>query len=659
MKALPAGDVPDPVLPVPGLAEDARARIAVLGPVHVWCDGRETRIKGARPQALLTVLLLEANRVVTLQRLAELMWERPPASATANLRTYACRLRSALGTGLGRADARRLIATASGYRLQAAPEESDVSVFAARMRRGLDLLTGDPARAAGYLRSALGLWRGAAAENVPRTAGLAGRLAALEDQRHRATEYLMQARLALGEHEKLVGELHELTAAHPTRERLWCQLMLATYRCGDPAAAIAAFDQARHVLDRELGIAPGPELAQLHRQVLRRDPVLRPPTRPGSRPAPPRPRLAPPPPEPPELPEPPVPFVGRADELACVVDHLAAPTAHRVAVISGAAGTGKSAFAAKVAQALHARGGGGCVTLDLRGTDPDRAPLTTAQALRRLRELRKPVGASPRPATYPLTVLDNATSADRIRPLIQALAPCPVLVTCRPVPALPGPAIRLDLAPLRTAHARRLLAALCGEQRAAAEPDQIDALVRICCGLPLALHIAGLRLAARPEWPIAAFAEILADERCRLDELRAGGLAVRSSFAASHRALTEGADAAGQRAALLFGRLGRACATLVDADQAGDILGCGRALAAAALGRLADARLVEPNGANGGGYRISDLMRVFAAEQREPDGRRPGRRRHARGIDVPCHPRSGQPLPSRLRTMPSSRSVGR
>ncbi|HEU5353254.1 MAG TPA: AfsR/SARP family transcriptional regulator [Actinocrinis sp.] len=654
MKALPAGDVP---------AEDARTRIAVLGPVHVWCDGRETRIKGARPQALLTVLLLDANRVVTLQRLAELMWERPPASATANLRTYACRLRSALGNALGQADSRRLIATASGYRLQAAPEESDISVFTTRMRRGLELLTDDPRRAAGYLHSALGLWRGAAAENVPRTSGLAGRLAALEDQRHRATEALMQARLALGEHEKLVGELHELIAAHPTRERLWCQLIVATYRCGDPAAAIAAFEQARDVLRRELGIAPGPELADLRRQVLQRDPALRAPSRHGSRLAAPRPApsrmrpgLASAPPEPPELPELPEPFVGRAGELAYVVERLATPAAHRLAMISGAAGTGKSAFAARVAHALHGLGHARCITLDLRGTAADRAPLTTAQALRRLRELRRvagmPATLSPRSAAHPLTVLDNASSAEQVRPLIQALAPCPVLVTSRPVLAVSGPAIRLDLTPLRTADSRRLLAVLCGEQRAAAEPDQIDALVRLCCGLPLALYITGMRLAARPEWPIATFAEILADERCRLDELRGGGLAVRASFEASHRALTEGADAAGQRAALLFGRLGRERAALVDADQASDILGCDRVLAAAALGRLADARLAEPAGA--GGYQITDLMRVFAAEQHEPEGRCAGRRHGGRGVDASCYP-----PPSLLRTTPSSRSVGR
>ncbi|ETA71079.1 AfsR/SARP family transcriptional regulator [Actinospica robiniae] len=657
-------------------AEAARTRIAVLGPVQVWHEDCATRIKGARPQALLTVLLLEANRVVTLERLAELIWERPPASATANLRTYACRLRSALDGALGPAGARRLTATPSGYRLQVAAEESDICVFAQRMRRGLELSAGDPAAAAGYLESALGLWRGAAAEDVPRTQGLAGRLAALEDQRHRATEHLMQARLALGEHERLVGRLHELAVAHPTRERFWCQLIVANYRCGDPAAAISAFEQARQVLRRELGIAPGPEMTELYRRVLHRDPLLHAASRDGAWFASQhsvslreRAILTPVVAEQAEkingtgqdaaneL------FVGRADELARLLDHLAAPSAphapaaQRLAVISGGAGIGKSALAAKVARVLDGLGHARCIVLDLRGTTMGRAPLAPAVALRRLRELRgEAAGAEP------LVVLDNAASAEQVSPLIQALAPCPVLITSRSVLATFGSAMRIDLAPLPLAESRRLLAALCGEQRTEGERDQIDALVRACGGLPLALHIAGTRLAARPEWSVTAFAEILADERCRLDELCGDGLSVRASFAVSYRALTEATGAAGaaaERAARLFGRLGRAGSTFVDADRAAGILGCDRVPAAAALGRLADARLLEPAGA--GGYRISELMRLFAAEQldRGEEQDEPGRhcartRPVPRDVDVSCYRPS-----SLLRTTPSSRSVGR
>lgn len=658
-------------------AEEPRTRIAVLGPVHVWHEDCETRITGTRPQALLTVLLLEANRVVTLERLAELIWERPPASATANLRTYACRLRSALSSALGPAGSRRLTATASGYRLQVAPAESDICVFTQRMRRGLELSSADPGQAVGYLESALGLWRGTAAENVPRTSGLAGRLAALEDQRHRATEHLMQARLALGEHERLVGQLHELAVAHPTRERFWCQLIVANYRCGDPAAAITAFEQARQVLRRELGIAPGPEMTELYRRILSRDPLLHTPSRDGSWFASShsvslheRVRFGPALAEPAEQPHQTTAteaFVGRADELAHLVDHLTAastphaPAAQRIAVINGGPGTGKSALAAEVARVLDGRERARHIVLDLHGTTVGRAPLAPTLALRRLRELREDAATSPSSGADPLIVLDNAASAEQISALINAVAPCAVLVTSRPVLPTFGSAIRVDLAPLRMAESRRLLAALCGEQRIAAEPDRVDALIRSCCGLPLALHIAGIRVAARPEWSIGTFVEILADERCRLDELSGGGLSVRANFAVSYRALTEGAGAAAERAARLFGRLGRARGTFVDEDLAAGILGCDRVPAAAALGRLADARLVEPVGASG--YRIMELMRIFAAEQhdeqrekqRDEPGRRCARTRSVpRDIDVSCYR-----LSSLLRTTPSSRSVGR
>lgn len=625
----------------------ARTRFAVLGPVRVSCGGRTAQIKGTRPQALLTALLLEANRVVTLARLSELIWEAPPPSATANLRTYASRLRGALVAASGRADPQRLVATAAGYRLRVSPEESDIAAFTERARLGIEALRQDPDRAATCLRSALSLWRGAVAENVPRTAGLAARLVALEDQRHRATECLMQARLALGEHEALVGELRELVAAHPTRERLWCHLILANYRCGDPAAAITAFEHAREVLRRELAIVPGAEMTDLYHRVLRRDPLLHaaiarehvsalcrsPRTQaanPGSG-APDRSRLPLEPPEPsqqsrgpsgpghPGLLRLPEPFVGRADELAHLVQRLTSSAERRrLALISGPAGVGKSALAARVAQALRGLGHGRCVTLDLGGTAMDRAPLTVVQALRRLRELRNevppsdPASASPE---SPVFVLDNAATAAQVSPLIAALEPCHVIVTSRPVLTMPGAAARLDLAPLPASESRQLLSALCGAERAAAEPDRIDLLARICCGLPLALHIAGSRLSARPEWSIATFADILADERCRLDELRGDGLAVRSSFAVSYRAVAGGGTAADERAARLFRRLGRQRAGSVDTEQATEILECDRVLATAAVGRLADARLVEPAGA--GGYRIADLMRIFAAEQRD------------------------------------------
>ena len=502
-------------------------QFGVLGPVRVRCDGRAVPVHGAQPQALLTALLLEANRVVTLERLTELMWDRPPKSATANLRTYATRLRTALGTpdSGGRSDAQRLVATASGYRLLVESEESDLAVFTERMRLGLAALRDDPGQAVALLGSALSLWRGAAAENVPRTAGLTARLIGIEEQRCLATEHLLQARLALGQHEEIVGELHELTADHPTRERLWSQLVLALYRCRNPAAATAAFGRARDALRRELGIEPGPELAELHRRVLRRDPALcgahpwphpdrqlgeaePPPTARrdramGPAPATARPRAVAARPAP--LPG---PFVGRTDEVAHLVDRLGSAAEGCVVAIHGPAGTGKSALAAQVAHALRDPDRRGCGWVDMRGTSADRAPLTAVQAMRRVNALRDPAQAP-----HPLIVLDGVVDEGQVRPLLPALAHSAVLLTSRPILTTLGVVEHLDLAPLAAYESRRLLTALCGAERAEAQPTQLACLALLCCDLPLALSIAGGRLARRPEWSIADFVAVLADER--------------------------------------------------------------------------------------------------------------------------------------------------
>lgn len=646
-------------------------QFAVLGPVRVWYDGHAVPVSGTQPQALLTVLLLEANRVVTLDRLTELMWDRPPKSATANLRTYASRLRAVLGAAAaaGRDGTQRLVATGSGYRLLVEPEESDIAVFTERTRLGLTALADDPGRAAPLLRSALSLWRGPVAENVPRTAGLAARLLGLEEARWLATEHLMHARLALGEHEQIVGELHNLIADQPTRERLWSQLVLALVRCGNPAAATAAFNRARDALRRELGVEPGPELAELHRRVLHRDPALRgpgtadptatPPSGPAAAsspsvtrmPATSRSRSVPAPVPPPN------PFLGRTHEVAQLVDRLGSLADGRAVAIHGPAGVGKSALAAQVARTLSETTRQECVWVDMRGTCADRAPVTVRQVMRRINVLRESVYASAeRRVAHPasrasqlLIVLDGLMSESLVRPLLPALAPDAILITSRSMPTTLGSVVHVDLAPLAGYESRRLLTELCGAGRAEVEPTQLDRLARLCGDLPLALCIAGSRLARRPEWSIADFVAVLADERCRLGELRNGDLDVRKSFDISYRTLADSEDAADVRAARLFRDLGRVHARSADAADAAGILECNRALAVAALGRLADVRLIEPSGA--GRYQIPELLRIFAAEQ---DGGEAKSGYRARRPGAPRHP-----SPSRLRTTPSRRSAGR
>ncbi|MGI5151974.1 AfsR/SARP family transcriptional regulator [Plantactinospora sp. CA-294935] len=252
-----------------------RLRFALLGPVRVWRDGRPVRVNGVRPRTLLTALLLEPNRPVSLDHLIELIWEGPPpVSAVANLRTYATRLRTSLG-GSPEAGRSRLATTSGGYLLRVGPEELDLQVFADRLRLGRTALAaGDPARAATQLAAALALWRGDAASDVPRSPALAARLSALDESRQLAIECHLRARLGLGGSEDLVGDLRRLTLVYPTRETLWGQLMVALYRRGDVAPALAAYGRAREALREQLGVEPGPELIALHRAILNRDPRL-------------------------------------------------------------------------------------------------------------------------------------------------------------------------------------------------------------------------------------------------------------------------------------------------------------------------------------------------------------------------------------------------
>ncbi|MGN9843115.1 AfsR/SARP family transcriptional regulator [Nonomuraea sp. H19] len=243
-------------------------RFGILGPVRLWRDGTVVPLGTTKQRLLLTRLLLEPNRAVSHDRLFSALWEDdPPKSALANVRSYTNLLRKDLDG--------RLRAHPPGYLLSVEPGELDVTEFNELVQQGRGAMGGDRyEEALGYLTAALALWRGAAAEDLPRTVGLAAQLDALEEQRYLAIEECARARLALGRHSEIIGGLRETLALRPTRERLWGHLMVALYRTGDVAGALTVYAEARRALDRELGIEPGPELAELHQLMLNRDPRL-------------------------------------------------------------------------------------------------------------------------------------------------------------------------------------------------------------------------------------------------------------------------------------------------------------------------------------------------------------------------------------------------
>ena len=249
----------------------------ILGPLEVLRSGRAVPLGGPRQRAVLAVLLLQANRVVSADRLVEDVWagHAPEASVT-SLQTYVFHLRRALEPGRPRGGAPEVLATRDrGYRLQVSPERLDAAVFEDGLTAGLAALeAGRHSQAREGLGRALDLWRGPVLADLSDYAFIQAEAARLEELRLAAWEARIEADLALGRHGAVTAELERLVADHPLRERLHGQLMLALYRCGRQADALAAYRRVRDLLADELGIDPGEPLRRLHASVLAHDPAL-------------------------------------------------------------------------------------------------------------------------------------------------------------------------------------------------------------------------------------------------------------------------------------------------------------------------------------------------------------------------------------------------
>jgi len=245
----------------------------VLGPLELTAEGRSLGLAGARTRAVLALLLVHANQVVSSDRLIEELWPGHPADKAADsLQVRLSELRKALRAA-GEAD--RLVTRPPGYLLRLMPVELDSRRFEQLAAEGnAALAADDAATAVERLEAALGLWRGPALADfdaVPSARAEAGRL---EELRLAALESRAEALVACGRHRDLVAELEVLTAAHPLRERFWYQRMLALYRAGRQADALRAYRELRDLLIAELAIEPGPELRELQARILRQDPAL-------------------------------------------------------------------------------------------------------------------------------------------------------------------------------------------------------------------------------------------------------------------------------------------------------------------------------------------------------------------------------------------------
>ncbi|WP_079248439.1 AfsR/SARP family transcriptional regulator [Streptomyces sp. MJM1172] len=259
----------------------ADVHFAVLGSLEVRAGGARIRLGGPISERVLATLLLDPGRVMPIGRLVEAAWDdEPPATAAHQVRKAVADLRQRIPDG-----GRLIVTEGAGYRVAIAPERLDLSLFALRLRQARAALdAGRPLDVARELRAALDLWRGPVLSGGGGTA-IASASAVLEERRLTAVEQLIEIRLALGESGELVGDLRELIAAHPLREAPRGQLMLALYRSGRQAEALAEFGRVRELLVEELGIDPGPRLTRLYEAILRDSPELAPP----EPPAPPRP----------------------------------------------------------------------------------------------------------------------------------------------------------------------------------------------------------------------------------------------------------------------------------------------------------------------------------------------------------------------------------
>ncbi len=617
-------------------------RVGVLGPVRAWLSGRELPTGPPRQQAVLGMLAMRANRVVSRDELVDAVWgQQAPASAEGGVHTYVAGLRRVLEPGRSRRGPSQVLASAgAGYVLRLDAGQIDAVVFERSLQHGRRLrISGDLNGAIAGLEVALGEWYGSAFAGVPGPFAGAERVR-LAELRSAAAEERAEVLLDLGRHEQAVPGLAALVAEHPLRERMCGLLMIALYRCGRQAEALQAFHEARQVLDDELGIDPGPELSRVHQQILALDPDLEAPGRdraPSSAAARPSPA---PDPAPAQLPLEAPGFSGRHAELERMLrvaglapgDDAAGPGALssgavQIIAITGTAGVGKTTLAIRFARQVSKRFPDGQLYVNLRGFDPSGSATSPDDALRYFLDAlavppqRMPADLEARAGLFRsmvdgkrvLIVLDNARDTDQVRPLLPGSPGSLVVVTSRSqltgLVAAEG-ATPLSLDVLTEDEAHELLGRRLGPEVVAAEPEPAAELIALCARLPLALGVAAGRAATRPGLSLAALAAELRDTRNRLEALEVGDAAtdVRAVLSWSYEQLSE-------PAARMFRLLGLHPGPDVSVPAAASLAGVARSDATAALRELIRSHVVAEH--QPGRYAFHDLLRAYAFHQAE------------------------------------------
>jgi DNA-binding SARP family transcriptional activator len=581
-------------------------KFLLLGPVEFVADGTSIPLGRRRERLVLGALALTAGSPVSVERLTSVAWDgaEPPEHARAAIRVGASRLRKVLAPyGIA------IAARGDAYVLDVDPGDVDAHEFRVRVVAAGELTDADERGAA--LRHALALWRGDVLEDVARPDVrhlLAGDLVEL---RLDAQRRCIEADIECGRHQQAIAELRGVVASHPTDEGFVGLLMEALVQSGRQAEALDAYAQARRALADELDVDPGPELSRRYTRILRqaagsdvtsvRRLTVSVQTLPRDVPA----------------------FTGRDAEFASLGAAVSAARPSPLVIVTGPGGVGKTALAVHWAHRATSLFPDGQLFVNLRGYGIGQAPSTNEALTQLLLALGEPLASIPPAADGSaamyrarlagrrmLIVVDNAATAEQVRPLLPGSPGCGVVVTSRD--SLTGlttnaGAGRVLLRQLNVEHSIAVLRGVVGHRRIRDEFSAAADLAALCGGLPLALRVAAANLAGRPDMSIASYhAEMTSGSV--LDALQVDGdvtMGVRATLSSSFDSLSEPA----QRLFRLLGVLSGADFTI---DTCTALTGTETVAAEQALGALCRAHLVERRAMHR--YALHDLVRAYAVE---------------------------------------------